>query len=405
MTTRFLPLTHHTATGVQLSDSTLRFITLKQHGDSVIPEKFAEVLVPADCLDNGKIVNKNKFISFLRNIRKAYKLEDIALVLASPQVQTFSVSAKAAGALYVKEAVEKTFALPAKDIAYDYNTVTGNESNTVFHVTAMPKSVSLDMVNAFKSAGMTVTTIESVGHALARDLIAVHSHESVLIVNIDTAVTSLTFIVKGKVSHTVLFDFGDDMITKSLMEKLQVSEAEVQRLKKEDGLIAQHSRIVFDILVDDCVALVRHINDTYIAWHNEHSALPTIDGIYLTGAGSTLRGLGEYLSVGLHMPVKEGNVWTNCLSFDEHVPVLPQPLAIRYGAAIGVNLLGGDTVNMLPHSHKKSLRRQHAARVSGKLFFSFVLGVAVGFAVAKIIAIPGVHTQILDTLHKIRAQW
>ena len=65
---------------------------------------------------------------------------------------------------------------------------------------------------------------------------------------------------------------------------------------------------------------------------------PTIDGIYLTGAGSTLRGLGEYLSVGLHMPVKEGNVWTNCLSFDEHVPVLPQPLAIRYGAAIGVNL-------------------------------------------------------------------
>jgi Tfp pilus assembly PilM family ATPase len=378
---------------------------MKQHGESALPEQCAEVAVPAGCLDNGKIIEKGKFISFLKKTRKAHGLEAIALVLASSQVQTFSVSAKGAGAMYVKEAVEKMFGLPAKDIAFDYNTVAGNETSTVFHVTAMPKAVSLDFVNAFKSAGMTVTTIESVGHALSRDLLDPHGHENALIVNIDTTVTSLTFVVRGKISHTVLFEFGDDMLTAAVMEKLNVNDEEAQRLKKEDGLIAQHSRAVFDVLVDDCVALVQHINDTYISLRKQHPALPVIEVVYLTGTGSALRGLDEYISVGLRMPVKEGNVWANCLSFDEHIPALSQQVAVRYGAAIGVTLVGGDTINMLPHDRKKSLQRQHVARLSGKIFLSFVLGAVVGFAVAKIIAMPGVHLWIMAVLHKIQARW
>ncbi len=404
MTTRFLPLAHHAETGVVLSDTTLRLVTLKQYQDSVIPEQYAELTLPAGCITNGVLTDHNALVSFLKNTRKTYSLETVALVIVSSHIQTFNFSAKAAGALHIREELEKLFGLPAKDIAYDYNTIAADDATTTFHVTAIPKALAQDITVAFHRAGITVLTIEPLAHAVVRDVMPPHTHQTALIIDIDTQVTSLTFVVRGKVAHNVLLAVGDDTFTETMMKTLQVEKEEVERLKREDGLLAHH-RTVFNALHDDCAALAHHINETYIQWRTDHPLMPAVETVFLTGAGSTLRGLDDYLSAELRFPVRCVNVWANCLSFDEHIPAIPQALSVRYAAAIGVALVGGDTLNLLPHAHKKALRRKHLARLSGKIFFSFVLGVAVGFAVAKAIAIPSVHAQVMTLLHKFHAQW
>ncbi len=406
MTTRYLQLPHHHTTGVTLTDTALRFVSLTQHSSGVLPERFAEVAVPEGCLDNGKIIDKTRFVTFLKSTRKLHKLDTIRLVLDSPQIQTLSLSVKGAAPLYIKEAVEKEFGLQAKDIIYEYKAVAGNDSVTVVQVTAISKIIAQDFISAFKSAGFTIVKIESVGSALSRDLLSVEQpQQNALIINIDTAVTSMTFIVNGRVAQTMHFAFGDDIITKAITDKLSVSFDEAQRLKQDQGLTIGASRTVFDTVVNDCVSVVRHINETYIAWRTAHPAVPALETVYLTGIGSTLRGLDDYIGVGLRVPVQQGNVWTNCFSFDEHIPAIPQQEAVKYGPAIGVSLVSPHTVNLLPFGHQQSLRRRHAMKVSGKIFFSFVFGVAVGFGVARAIAIPTVHTKIVDVLHKIQARW
>ena len=113
----------------------------------------------------------------------------------------------------------------------------------------------------------------------------------------------------------------------------------------------------------------------------------------------------EYLAVGLKIPVQQGNVWVNCLSFDEHIPAMSQHEAVRFGAAIGTTLVAPHTVNLISDAHQRALRRKHVARRSGKIFLSFVFGVAVGVAIARLIAIPEVHSKIVEVLHKIPTRW
>lgn len=405
MTTRYLQLAHHHATGVTLTDTTLRFVVLTQHSGSVLPERYGEVIIPEGCLSNGAIVDKARFVSFLKKTRNAYKLDSINLVLDSAQIQTFSVSSKGAVPLYIREAVEKEFGLPAKDIVYEYKAIGGTEEMTTMQVTAIAKSASQDFLNAFKSAGITVLSIESVGHALSRALLPLSAPHNILLIHIDTAVTSLTFIVHNRIAQTIHLAFGDSFFTKAVMDAADVTADKAQGMKQEEGLLGGSSKVVFDAIADDCVAFVRHINDAYVSWRKAHPALPPLHTIYLTGVGSLLRGLDEYISVGLRVPVEQGNVWANCFSFDDHIPAMPQSEAVLYGPAIGVALVGPHMINLLPYNHQKSIRRKRAARMSGKVILSFILGVAVGFVVARAVAIPGVHTKMMDVLHKIEARW
>ncbi|MES2224831.1 MAG: hypothetical protein V4478_02485 [Patescibacteria group bacterium] len=404
MNTRFLQLAHHTVTGVQLSDTTFRFVSIKTHGDSILPERYAELQLPIGCFENGMLVSKQPFISFLKNTKKAYGIDTVYLTLSSAQVQTWSVSAQGDALPAIKASVEKEFSLALKDIVYEHKAVSGNGSVTVHQVAAMPKSISQDIVSAFKNAGIAILTIEPVGHALTRDLLLVATHQHALLINIDARTTSITFVTQGKVSQTILIPFGDDMIV-SAMVKGGVPLGAVQQLKESQGLVSKEDATVFNAVVDDCALLVHDINAAYIAWRKAHPSMAAVQAVFVTGAGSTLRGLDEYLSAGLRLPVREANVWTNCLSFDEHIPSIQKKDAVRYAAAIGVALVGGDSANLLPDGHKQLLYRKKVAKNSGKIMLSFVLGLAVGFLAAKAIANPVVHTRILNVLHKIEARW
>jgi type IV pilus assembly protein PilM len=403
--TRFLPLAHTHATGVALSDTTMRFVMFKQEGVMAVPEHAATLTVPEGILENGRVINKQKFVTFLKTARKIHRFDTAHLVLISPLVQTFSISVKGAAPLYIKEAVEKIFGLPAKDIIYEYHAIGGTDKITTFQVTTILKAVSQEFLNCFQMAGITVLTIDSIGHALSRALLPQNSSTSMMIVNIDTDITTIVITANGKVSQTTMFAFGTDSFNEALVAALQVTPQEAQNLQHEEGLIGENSKAVFDALADDCAALVQHINSEYVEWHKAHKNLEPVEHVYLTGVGSVLKGLDEYLSIGLRLPVEIANVWENCLSFDEYVPTLPQAEAVGFAAAIGAALVSSDGANMLPMDHKQSLQRKHVVGVTTKIIISFLLGVAVGFAASRILAIPSVHARAISLLHKIQARW
>jgi hypothetical protein len=202
-----------------------------------------------------------------------------------------------------------------------------------------------------------------------------------------------------------MFAFGNDFFTEAITQALSVSKERAQALKSEQGLIGEDSKAVFDALSEDCTALVHHINEEYITWHTAHKALPPLEHIYLTGSGSVLKGLDEYISVELRVPVTVANVWGNCLSFDEYVPTVPQNEAVKYASAIGVALISNDMSNIVPPEHKQIVQRKQVAGMTGKIIVSFILGAIVGFVIARVIALPSVHAEIIELLHKIQARW
>ncbi len=405
MNTRYLRLAHQHTTGVALSDTALRFVKFTQEGEMAVPDHAGELKVPEGTIENGRIVNKAKFINFLKVARKIHRFDTINLVLISPLVQTFSISVKGAAPLYIKEAVEKMFGQPAKNVLYEFHAIGSDGSITTFQVSTILKAVSQEFLNCFKAAGLNVTSLDSVGHSLSRSILPIASHGCAMVVSIDSDVTTVVIAVNGKVSQTTMFAFGDDSFTEAIMKGLKVGPDKARVLKLEQGLIGDNSKAVFQALDEDCVALVHHINEEYINWHTMHKGLPPLEHIYLTGKGSILKGLDEYISVGLRLPVDIANVWANCLSFDEYVPNLPLEQAVNFAPAIGAALVSGDMANLLPIDHKQALQRKHIMGLGAKIAISFILGVAVGFAVARIVEMPAVHAQMLAVLHKIQARW
>ena len=56
----------------------------------------------------------------------------------------------------------------------------------------------------------------------------------------------------------------------------------------------------------------------------DHTISKNIEKIILCGNGSSIPGLADYLAVGLKVPVELANVWTNIMSFEEEIPIIPQ---------------------------------------------------------------------------------
>lgn len=405
MTTRYLQLSQQHATGVILSDTLLRVASLHEKHGMVIPDRLTELAVPQDCMRDGVITNRARLVSFLKKFKKDHTVKQVNLVLQSDQIKTASVSIKPAGEKEIAAEAAKLFALPVKDIVYDFKVLGSTDKTTMVQITGIVKKVSEEFVSAFKQAGIKVTSIEPLGHAIARNILPVDSRGTVLIVDIDINSTTLSYVVDGRVSETTLYEFSDTAIVGQIKRILSVTTANAEIIKREQGLLIRGDRAVFDAISDDCAKFAKYINHSYITWKNAHPLLPALDGIYITGAGSTILGLGDYLAAALRMPVLKANVWVNCLSFDEHIPDVEQSVAVRYGAAIGTALIGPHMVNLVPDAHQRSLRRQYIARRSGKVFLSFILGLVAGIIIAWIIAIPEVHSKILDVLHKLQTQW
>ncbi len=88
--------------------------------------------------------------------------------------------------------------------------------------------------------------------------------------------------------------------------------------------------------------LVRHI----AFWMSEESGIPRspVDRVLIVGGNGNLKGLPEYLSRVLALPVMIANVWGNAFPLDEYVPPLPFHESLEYATAAGLALRSRPTL-------------------------------------------------------------
>jgi type IV pilus assembly protein PilM len=332
--------------GLDFSDATMRFVDLKVSTSGLIPKRFAQTAIPEGCMKGGRIIDNEKFISFLKSVQKEHDLKYVRVSIPESQVYSFTVSLDINAASDIRGAIdfliEDNIPLKAIETVFDYHILVSNDKNIIVQVVALPEVVATNYFNAFFSAGIIPVSFELEGQAISRAVLKPNDLGSCMIVDFGANRTGITIVTNKTAIVTATLDFGGKILTQGLAKELNISIEEAENLKREHGLMGtgEHSN-VFSILANGVSVLKDEINRRYVYWHekkNQLGSFPPVDTVYLCGGHSNLRGLAEYLSVNLKLKVVQVNPWENCFSLEDIIPEIPYEVSMSYVTAIGLAL-------------------------------------------------------------------
>jgi type IV pilus assembly protein PilM len=334
------------ATGVDFSDTTMRFMKLSETIHGILPAHFGEATIPEGCMKGGRIVDEARFTAFLIEMKKLHKLKYVRVAIPESQTYSFMLTLDALAAANIRGAIElvleDNIPLKAVETVFDYHVLSETETNIVVQVVALSESAANSFCNCFMNAGLVPVSFELDSQATARAIIKPNDKASYMIVDFGANRTGITVVTNGTAVFTTTIEFGGNMLLDILQKDLGVSLEEAQRIKLEWGLAAtgEHKNI-FQLLVGGVATLKDEINRRYLYWQEkreQHGGFPPVTRIYLSGGHSNLRGLADYLSVGLKLEVVQANPWVNCVSFDVAIPSISAEASMSYVTGIGLAL-------------------------------------------------------------------
>jgi type IV pilus assembly protein PilM len=329
--------------GLDFSDTTLRFMKLKQTVRGIVPDIYAHVAIPEGCLERGRIVDETKLTSFLSDVHKAHKLTNVRIALPESQVYSVTLPIDAAVGNDIRASIEllleDNIPLNVSEAIFDYHVLLSTETTIVVHVVAIARVTAESYLRVFTKAGMNPISFEVDSQAIVRALLPPHSTQSALIVDIGAERTGITIATANTAVYTTSLEFGGSTLVQALMKEQSLDIAAAHQ-ELHQG-ISPLRKDVFRVLASALSVLRDEIDRRYIYWHerkDELAPLPAIDTVYLCGGYSSIEGLADYLSANLKLRIVHSNPWINCISFDHVIPSLTDEDAQSYVTAIGLAL-------------------------------------------------------------------
>lgn len=212
--------------------------------------------------------------------------------------------------------------VPVEDVILDYLVLgesTGTEGRTIrFLLVAAMRQPVLRAMEAVQKAGLRPIRVDLSGLALLRLAGDAGLAEGVAEARIDIGaeVTTVVVQVNGVPMFVrMLAGEGGDLVTRALAERLGISPADAEELKRKVGTSGgvpwgggqtpsrqeAAARLVIDRVTDNTLAAVRSSLDYYLSSDDNVAGLGRV---VLSGGGAALPGLVERFGAALDIPVE-----------------------------------------------------------------------------------------------------
>jgi Tfp pilus assembly PilM family ATPase len=190
-----------------------------------------------------------------------------------------------------------------------------------------------------EQAGMEVKGAEIRARALARALISPGDPDALMLVNFGENQTDISVSHRGQILSTQSLPMPDNL-TLNLARALAIPLQQAHELKQTTGISRRdEDQEMFKALFQEINQLKKLIHTTFVNWHVETPGeykKPAIREIILSGSNAHVRGLTEYLSSALHVPVTKGNPWQNINMLENYVPTIHERDIAAYAVAMGL---------------------------------------------------------------------
>lgn len=340
------------AVGLDISDSSVKFVELVNRPYGKELGMFAERDVPEGVVVNGEIADTERLARVLAGIRRDFNLEFVRVSLPEEKGYVFQTKVARETPLdqvrnIIEFSLEENVPLSLAESVFDYEVVrsSSNAANNQIdvNVSVYPRKIVELYTTSIRHAGLVPLSFEVEAHAVTRAVVRDGDLGTYLIVDIGRARTGLAIVSGGALAFSSTLDVGGDALTIAIEKYARVSSEKAEVMKNDRGLLRQRGdQELYASLVATVSALRDEINRHYIYWQGRKgpngASSPKIQKIILCGGNANLAGLPEYLSSSLRVPAERANVWVNAAPFEEAVPEIGYHQSLSYATAIGLAL-------------------------------------------------------------------
>jgi len=301
--------------GLDIGQRALRLIQLKKGRGLPTIISSGEIKVPDGVIKNGKIEKIDEFVSLVKKLLKKVRGKKISTKYVNaclPGPNTFIVLIKLTypESKNILEEIlneaKKHIPYPLENTYLDWQYVDEKDKSKVL-ISICPKDIVDNYQQALAKAGLIATALEIEVATICRSLIEMNERqeEPIMIMDLGATRTSVTAYQNQTILFSISLSFSSDNLTNELEKKLNLSHAEAKKAKKTCGLDLKKAgggvRKILEPLVDNLATQIREARYFY---HEHFFKDKQINNLLLTGGGSNLIGLAEFLSEKSRITVK-----------------------------------------------------------------------------------------------------
>ncbi len=351
------------AFGLDLSDLSIKILKLKKTRKGFFPVSYGNFPIPEGLVEQGEIKDEPKLAEVLIDACKKVqgkKLQTSYVVASLPEEKAFLsiVQLPPMNAEDIQGAVQfelENYIPYSPDTVYTDTVVVPSIQNHIDHtdvlLAALPKTTVDSYLSLFQKAHLVAQVFEIESLASARAVIQNGiAPFPTLVIDFGASRTSFIVYAGYSVRFTASIIASSMQLTKAVSKAMRVDEKKAEALKFAYGISKPQDpegKQVFEALVPLLVDLTEQVKKyvDYYEAHAPHQHLTAQDTnikkILLTGGGSNLRGLKEFLEAELKTEVELGNPWVNALPQPFYrLPPFPLEDALKYTTVIGLALRG-----------------------------------------------------------------
>jgi type IV pilus assembly protein PilM len=333
-------------TGVDVSDSSVKWLSLTHKNGGTRIASYGSVDVPANAVSTGAVRDPHALADALKEMKRRAKISCAHAALPEEGAFVFSMhvpkgSSRAHVINMIEFELENRVPIPLAQAVYDFDTINArDEHGEEIAVTVFPRELADGYVEAFALAGIDLVSLEiearSIGRAVSGALDPV-----TMLVDSGRARTGVAILKRGIPIFTSTIEIGGDQMTHAVMDALKLqNETDAETFKNEHGLIPDEgNRAGSDALDKVAATLAGEITRHYRFWDTRRTAdAASVERVYLLGGSANLHGLPEYIAGKVQTETLRPNVWRNAFSFNDYIPPIEYRASFQYATAIGLAL-------------------------------------------------------------------
>lgn len=333
------------AAGIDISNGSVKFALLTYNGTSVVCDTLGKVIIPEGVIEHGLIQQPEELVKVLKKIQLEHHFEFVHVSLPEEHAYLFEISLPKEEGLEVGQALEfrlkENVPLSPEEVIVDYIQLNDASAPTLeLSVSVYPIRIVSQYLQVLVEAGMHPLSFEIEAQATARALVPAHKDEEIMIVDIGASDAGISIVSKGILEYTATLDTAGDRLTKAIEKELGLSTKEAEEVMIVKGLVNTPDNKAFSAMLPIVESLCLEIKKHLSYWDEHRSDVRVsthhIDRVLLCGGNAPIKGLAQYLTAILALPVETGNVWTNIMSLDKEIPLIHYTESLKYPTAIGL---------------------------------------------------------------------
>ncbi len=363
--------------GLDFSDLSLRLIKLTKKRKNFSLDSWGELELEPGIIENGEIKKEDVLIQKIRELItnvNGRKIKTRNVIASLPERKAFFqvIKMPKMNKEELKNAVlfeaENYIPLPVKDVYIDFQIIPRLKNKKIqseadakvenILLAAFPKKEADSYFFCLEKSGLKPRALEVESQSIVRALIKNEtSYYPLLIVDFGKSNTSFILFYGHSIYSTssILVSSNDITIGISKLLKIKLEEAEKLKIKygilkegkknKKEKIDEEKKQAVIEAAKGVLKVLAQEIKkrleyyQTHIDFGPDAPSKKKIKKIILCGKGANLKGIVEFLSLTLKIPVEIGNPWINIFTENtKNLPVISYEESLGYTTAIGLSL-------------------------------------------------------------------